>query len=69
MQENQLCGAVNNYLDVPTPSQPPSCLQQLQDRQARLMKELGEVQTAIEVLAKNPEIEQVLTVLGRVARY
>ena len=49
--------------------QAPSVLVQLTNRQRDLAKQLADINAAITVLQTNPEIENVLTVLGRAARY
>lgn len=47
----------------------PTARKQLEQKKARLTKELSDVDAAIEALDANPEIERVLTLVGRTVRF
>lgn len=55
--------------DVPKQVSAPSPLDTLKRTRLQLESKLGEVNEAITALEANPEIERVLTLLGKAIRY
>lgn len=47
----------------------PSAREQLNSRKKRLEQELEDVNAAIQALDENPEVEKVLTLVGRTVRF
>lgn len=58
-------GALSEACDVRT----PSARDQLAEKKKRLTIQLEQVDAALEALDANPEIERVLTLVGRTVRF
>lgn len=68
----QTCGgsALNSLADYgPKECKEPTCRQQLDRKKSNLVRQLAEIEEALKALDDNPEIERVLTLVGRTVRF
>lgn len=59
------CGSALNSYDSP---KNPSARSQLERRKKDLLSQLSDIDSALQALNENPEIERVLTLVGRTVR-